>query len=566
MSCVPCHPRYTSSNEACWRACEFDINGCEPTVHAVGAHLPQCDPIFFTEGSDVDTVQTAAERKVSEQTRFLLRPLGADFDNLSVLEYFSVYSHDVRRRASTSLDPVPDLAPGSAVHLVWARRAAPRVVRLYDVRPAQGQVFYLRKLLMSTQGARSYRDLATVSNHVYYTPAEEADAPARLPLPNSATDRDRALANAHAPVETFDPVFDCLHVPDGVYDFKAAAVAMGIVAEGRELQNAMQDAITALATPAQLRRLFVLLLSECVDESPVDAVDLLTEFGEAMSEDYALLTSSTYNVVLDTPAMRRDRLLHALAAMAQRDRRTLADLGLPSPTLSVQELGGHMAGPGTGLPTNLGMGSLSPAQHAAEADRLEPMVRNVRDQEVVYDHVLGLVAAGAGGCAFLDAPAGRGKSFLISAIASRLRGAGTPVFLTATTSIVANMFDGGCTAHAGFGLPVGLSFDTDPATVCSRLQTGSLAATVLRSAQLIVIDEITMLLGVYLGIIDRLLRTIMGTLSFSAAPPPPIIRYCMTWVGPFMCACAHIAPHHPTPPLAPPQVPRTSPLVARCSW
>ena len=532
--------RYVSSSEAAWRLQGFDINGGEPAVTSVGTHLPQCDSVTYEasiagdDGPDNPGARiastAAAERCVSEQTRYLLRPATPDLDPLGIEEYFSKYSHAAPGKAAASRSPVADQVPGPLQHLVWKRRH-PIVVRVYDKRPTAGEEYYLRKLLLSCKGVRSYRDLATVGATVHTRPD------AATPCPRDSLQEAAARQAACGPAETFDPVADVLHVPSDVYDFRAAAIALGIVNSDHEQRDAMQEAVSSgIATPASLRCLFLTLLIDCACETVDTPTELFETFWQEMALDYLHVTTAARNVLCDPPDVARTRLLCALRTIAARSNRTLTSLQLPEPSddlptdgyddNSQDGVGGGDGGSGAGSGGSgaargrVGHGGSggqapvvrrTPAEYLDLADRLEVQVRTVADQAAVYDAVMGAVHANQGACIFVDAPAGRGKSFVLNALLARVRGNSWAAVATASTAIVANSLDGGTTCHRGFGLPVSVSHDTLPDTLASSLKADSAQAQVLATARLIVLDEITMLAGVQLHVIDALLRTLRGT-------------------------------------------------------
>jgi hypothetical protein len=397
---------------------------------------------------------------------------------------------------------------------------------VYDKRPNAGQEYYLRKLLMSVKGVRSYRGLATVGDVVHLQPSGADQRPA------DTVDGAAARAAAAGPLHSFDPIADVLHVPSDVYDFKAAAIAMGIVSSDHEQRDAMHEAVdSGIMTPAGLRSLFVTLLIDCECESVDTAEALFEAFWRDMAADYTHITTAQRNVVPDSDDVARCRALCALRDIAARSHRTLDQLGLPSPAHNLPThasldgdndsgaqyapgvggggASGHHSGSGRG-----GVGPVlrrSPEEYRALADDLESKVRTVRDQEAVYDAVMGAVHANTGACFFVDAPAGRGKTFVLNALLARVRGHGWGAAATASTAIVALTLDGGTTCHKGFGLPVNVSYDTLPDTVSSTLKADCAQAQLLATARLIVLDEITMLAGVQLHVIDNLLRMLRST-------------------------------------------------------
>jgi hypothetical protein len=111
---------------------------------------------------------------------------------------------------------------------------------------------------------------------------------------------------------------------------------------------------------------------------------------------------------------------------------------------------GVLSGAGTGP----GGHDWTAAQHMADAAIRLPLLRAMPDQAALFDRVVALSQPGSGGGAvFCDAPAGRGKSFVLHTLISHLRGTGQQVYVTATSAPVAGMYPGGQTCHTGFGLP-----------------------------------------------------------------------------------------------------------------
>lgn len=104
---------------------------------------------------------------------------------------------------------------------------------------------------------------------------------------------------------------------------------------------------------------------------------------------------------------------------------------------------------------------------------------------------------------YLDGPGGYGKTFLYLTILSYIRGRGQKALPFATTGIAATLLKGGRTVHSGFKLPVPL-LDTS----VSSMRLTSEEAQVLREADIIIIDEVTMLPKHGFRCIDKLLREV----------------------------------------------------------
>ncbi|KAH9929311.1 DNA helicase Pif1 like protein, partial [Amylocystis lapponica] len=72
------------------------------------------------------------------------------------------------------------------------------------------------------------------------------------------------------------------------------------------------------------------------------------------------------------------------------------------------------------------------------------------EQYAVYMKVLDAVSAGRPMCAFVDGKAGRGKTYLVNAICTKLRSLGRIVLPTATSGFAAQLYPGGKTTHSTF--------------------------------------------------------------------------------------------------------------------
>ncbi len=101
---------------------------------------------------------------------------------------------------------------------------------------------------------------------------------------------------------------------------------------------------------------------------------------------------------------------------------------------------------------------------------------------------------------FLTGPPGAGKTFVLNQFIGRARRSGKTVAVTASTGIAATHI-GGVTIHSWSGLGVRDVLDSrDQALIASR------KAKSLASADVLVIDEVSMLHGKRLDMVDKLLR------------------------------------------------------------
>ena len=104
---------------------------------------------------------------------------------------------------------------------------------------------------------------------------------------------------------------------------------------------------------------------------------------------------------------------------------------------------------------------------------------------------------------FLNAPGGYGKTFLIEALLSIVRGMGKIALAVASSGIAAELLEGGCTAHSCFKIPI----PVNESSVCS-ISLQSNEAKLLREASLIIWDEIMMAHCYQVDCVDRSLKDI----------------------------------------------------------
>ena len=135
------------------------------------------------------------------------------------------------------------------------------------------------------------------------------------------------------------------------------------------------------------------------------------------------------------------------------------------------------------------------------------MVAKLNEQQKIgFQRVLNAVERPQeGNCFYLDGPGGSGKTFLYETLYYHFTGANMQVECVASTGIAATLLPFGRTYHSAFKLPVPL-LDTSS----SSIRETSPAAQLLRTAKLIVWDEITMTPFYALDAVDRLMRALMN--------------------------------------------------------
>ena len=105
-------------------------------------------------------------------------------------------------------------------------------------------------------------------------------------------------------------------------------------------------------------------------------------------------------------------------------------------------------------------------------------------------------------CYFLDAPAGRGKTFVMQKILEHLQQLRKIVLVCGTTALSVTVYPRGRTAHSAFGIPV----TENPLELVSSIRFKSSRADLLRHTELIIWEELPMANKTALECTDQLLR------------------------------------------------------------
>ncbi|XP_039780681.1 ATP-dependent DNA helicase PIF1-like [Panicum virgatum] len=121
-----------------------------------------------------------------------------------------------------------------------------------------------------------------------------------------------------------------------------------------------------------------------------------------------------------------------------------------------------------------------------------------------YDEILSSIDSNNGGLFFVDGPCGTGKTFLYRALLAKVHSQNKIVVATATSRVAASIMPGGRTAHSRFKIPLTI----DSGGYCSfTKQSGT--TTLLRTACLIVWDEVSMIKKQAVEALDNSMRDIM---------------------------------------------------------
>ena len=360
----------------------------------------------------------------------VLRPSDPVFDNLLIEEYFERYSLAKYTGQPLKKDQWLERRHenvAAAQHVVTLRKRPSSLCRLESVRPGAGSVFYLRLLLQ------------------------------------------------HYPSRDWSFDIDGMRYDD----YYEAAGAAALCIDGNEASLAMLEAIGNWKTPAQLRFLFIQLISE-----GANAVSLWEEHYLDLSLDFFRM--------LGDQALASSRTIQSFAKLLAERNRTTADYGLPQPedfSFETQREIEYFAARCTSLREQARdqRSSFNAGQRTIYTDLLEYLLSLTDDRPRL-----------------IIALAGRGKTYLLQVLAALFRSHGQVVLLTASSALAASIYERGRTYHSLFHIPV----EENHEDLQSKMPLDGSRADLIRSAAVIVLDEIYFGNKADLECIDRLLRAI----------------------------------------------------------
>jgi len=264
-------------------------------------------------------------------------------------------------------------------------------------------------------------------------------------------------------------------VPRDRFTYKAACQARGLLADDAEWHACMEERSQVDVSPSSLRELLCTILQF---NHPSDAVALVEAFvlriGDDLKRKFKLCDCVPAHVVRDSDddaVMLRALVLVDLEAMLDRyDVKANAAGVMVDEDVYEQVRRAHVD-----LPHRL-----SAAYHATyDGGAPEPQPRRdphlVRDeldfdrvamateytsryqglqpaQRVVVDTVVAALDAQQGGCFFIDAPGGTGKTWCFNTLLRYVRQHGDPALAVASTGIAGLLLAKGRTAHSRFKL------------------------------------------------------------------------------------------------------------------
>jgi len=223
--------------------------------------------------------------------------------------------------------------------------------------------------------------------------------------------------------------FEELKTVDGVSysSFQDACIALNLFSDETEAEYCFTEAIASLHTPYQLRLLLIhMLTNECIT-APAAIWD---KFQQPLSEDFHVSNGGSWSLAFSDA-------LQEVAGHLREYGKEPQDYGLPQPTYIGNEVAAEIQRWSSDIPQ-----LLSTAEQAL-------MLFNY-EQKMIFEVVWNAVQQNLPLCLFIDGKAGRGKTYLVNALCSQVRGHEKIVLATATSAFAAQLYPGGRTTHSTF--------------------------------------------------------------------------------------------------------------------
>jgi hypothetical protein len=218
--------RYVTPHEAYWRIAEFTLDEKSHSITRLNLHLPDQEIVYYKPGENVKNKLGKAERKFTTLTAWF--ELNKVDPEAKKLFYHEIPEHYTFKQNSDKSNMIWGVKGGERGIIT-----KPCIGRMFTAHPKQGELFYLRMLLLHVKGAESWEDLLTFDGTVH----------------------DK---------------------------FEDVARAMGLIENDKEWSKYFEEACS-YASPANLRELFVAVLTHGEN---LDAKELWNRFQENMYEDF----------------------------------------------------------------------------------------------------------------------------------------------------------------------------------------------------------------------------------------------------------------------------------------
>ena len=440
--------KHLGANEAADIIFSHDRNKVSPNVVKLALHLEGMQPMAFPEDITTEDLQLQSTSGVRTATQ-----LTAFFEICSscpVAQFLELLYNDA-----------PKFYTWDKTSKTWRRRLrgavihrspelgviykADTIARLYSVLPNCGELFYLRMLLIN------------------------------IPLPTSFDD----LKDSHP-------------------TFHEACRQKNLLDDDTYLQNTMAEA-AIVSSSRKLRELLAIIITAC---SPSNPHALFQEFEDQLCGDYVYMNMN--NIL--TPSIRQ-RAISEVQDHVERISNghvNWATLGFPQNQTPIEDPAGQ-DDPLDRL-VNIELASVNATEEREKSELM--YTRLNQGQKHIFDELtrqLELHNASTN-LYFINADAGTGKTFLLNAILSCVRGQGNIALATASSGSATTVLTGSRTVHKRFACGINVQHQEHPSCDISR---SSPTARLIAAAKIIIIDEATLLHRKVYEALDFTFRDIM---------------------------------------------------------
>ena len=222
---------------------------------------------------------------------------------------------------------------------------------------------------------------------------------------------------------------DELQTVNGVVhsSFQEACIALNLFSNETEAEYCFTEAVESLRTPYQTQLLFIHMLTNSCIATPAS---IWAKFQESLSEDFQVDNGGNWTLAFSSALLD-------IAEGLQEYGKSPDDYGLPQPEYAGDEVIAEVQRWSTQIPQLLSMATQALTMFNSE-------------QLTIFNVVWDAIQRDQPMCLFIDGKAGRGKTFLVNALCSQVRGHQKIVLAMATSAFAAQLYPGGRTAHSTF--------------------------------------------------------------------------------------------------------------------
>ena len=425
--------RFIDSHLAVGRICEFNLQDRYPSVIRLDIHDENKQFVYFRPGQEIDKVSNPKKTKLTAWMEY----------NKSNVKESSSYDEDADKYTYMEF---PEHYTFVVKNMCWKKRARESknvscIGRIHAVPRSSDDRYYLRMLLHHKKGATSFQDVRTYQSVVYDT-------------------------------------------------YKAAANAMGLLSDDKEIVYAMQET-SDFGNAEKLRNLFAIILNFGEVANPKE---IFEQFRDELSSDIEYEKRKSCDTVcikdvVNSCLIKLDDILQDMgSSMAQ-----FADM--PQPNLAVDTQSETRA---------FRRERYNEFEQSSKLDSFFEKLQSNENQSSVFKRIVTAVDEGLSRQFVINAPGGYGKTFLFECISTYVRSKGLIALCCASTGIAAWNMEGGRTAHSMFKIPINADQDST-----SEIRAQSSEAAVIREASIILWDEIFNVHQHNILVVERLLRDVM---------------------------------------------------------